>query len=196
LLKGLTLSVCQPMWPLSWMATAAGPSSAFSSFDIKRGDEISVSNFKFNVGGGVAPSALQGFMQEYGYIIDPVSSALKYIIAALVLFMLYSKVISPFAQRMMEVPVDEEPVKPREFVFDDDELENTHGKLSEMRKRVEQQLGISGPVNEDSLKYDVLLEKMKAQVEERGEEVANLLETLIADEIAAQYQAPHKKDIR
>lgn len=165
-------------------------------FDTKRGDEISVSNFKFNVGGGVAPSALQGFMQEYGYIIDPVSSALKYIIAALVLFMLYSKVISPFAQRMMEVPVDEEPVKPREFVFDDDELENTHGKLSEMRKRVEQQLGISGSVNEDSLKYDVLLEKMKAQVEERGEEIANLLETLVADEIAAQYQGPNKKDIR
>jgi len=165
-------------------------------FDIKRGDEISVSNFKFNVGGGVAPSALQSFMQEYGYIIDPVSSALKYIIAALVLFMLYSKVISPFAQRMMEVPVDEEPVKPREFIFDDDELENTHGKLAEMRKRVEQQLGISGPISEDSLKYDVLLEKMKAQVEERREEVANLLETLIADEIAAQYQGPHKKDIR
>lgn len=165
-------------------------------FDQKRGDEISVSNFKFSIGGGERPTAFQSFMQEYSYIIDPATSALKYMAAAFVLFILYSKVIAPFAQRMMEVPVEEEPIKPRDFLFDDEELENTHGKITEMRKKVEQQLGISGSVSEDSLKYDVLLDKMKSEVEDKAEEIANLLETLVADEAAAQYQGSNKKDAR
>ena len=55
-----------------------------------------------------------------------------------------------------------------------------------MRKKVEQQLGITGPLNEDSLKYDVMLEKIKTSTEEHLEEIASLFETLVADEAAAQ----------
>ena len=53
-------------------------------------------------------------------------------------------------------------------------------------QRVEQQLGISGPLNEESLKYEVLLEKIKAAAEENPEEIANLLENLVVDESIAQ----------
>ncbi len=155
-------------------------------YDQKRGDEISVSNFKFATSGAMKAGGVQGLMQEYGYIIEPATGVLKYIIAAVVLFVLYNKVIAPFAQRMMEIPTEEAMQKPKEFMFDEEELEDTHGKLAEMRKRVEQQLGISGPLNEDSLKYEVLLEKIKTAAEENTEEIANLLENLVVDESAAQ----------
>ena len=125
-------------------------------------------------------------MNEYGYILGPAGEAMKYVIAAVLLFALYNRVIAPFAQRMMEIPVEDEAKKPKEFTFDEEELEDTHGKLQQMRKKVEQQLGITGPLNEDSLKYDVMLEKIKTSTEEHIEEIASLFETLVADEAAAQ----------
>lgn len=155
-------------------------------YDQKRGDEVSVSNFRFNSGSAGKAGGIKGVIDEYGYIIGPATNVLKYIIAAAVLFVLYNKVIAPFAQRMLEIPTEEAMQKPKEFVFDEEELEDTHGKLAEMRKRVEQQLGISGPLNEDSLKYDVLLEKIKTAAEEHTEDISNLLESLVADETAAQ----------
>ncbi len=155
-------------------------------YEQKRGDEVSVSNFRFNPGSGGKAGGIKGAMEEYGYIIGPATNVLKYIIAAVVLFVLYKKVIAPFAERMLEIPTEEAMQKPKEFVFDEEELEDTHGKLAEMRKRVEQQLGISGPFNEESLKYDVLLEKMKTAAEEHTEDISNLLETLVVDETAAQ----------
>ena len=155
-------------------------------YDQKRGDEVSVSNFQFTnvkVGGDTGFKAI---MNEYGYILGPAGEAMKYVIAAVLLFALYNRVIAPFAQRMMEIPVEDEAKKPKEFTFDEEELEDTHGKLQEMRKKVEQQLGITGPLNEDSLKYDVMLEKIKTSTEEHLEEIASLFETLVADEAASQ----------
>ena len=155
-------------------------------YDQKRGDEVSVSNFQFTnvkVGGD---TGIKAIMNEYGYILGPAGEAMKYVIAAVLLFALYNRVIAPFAQRMMEIPVEDEAKKPKEFTFDEEELEDTHGKLQEMRKKVEQQLGITGPLNEDSLKYDVMLEKIKTSTEEHIEEIASLFETLVADEAASQ----------
>jgi flagellar M-ring protein FliF len=165
-------------------------------FDQKRGDEVSVSNFRFNTGLTGKPTGVKAALQEYGFIIGPAVEALKYIAAAAILFVLYNKVIAPFAQRMMEIPIEDAAQKPKEFVFDEEELEDTHGKLAEMRKRVEQQLGISGSLNEESLKYEVLLEKIKSAAEEHTEDLASLLESLIADEMTAQAgMSAMKKEI-
>jgi flagellar M-ring protein FliF len=165
-------------------------------FDQKRGDEVSVSNFRFNTGLTGKPTGVKAALQEYGFIIGPAVEALKYIAAAAILFVLYNKVIAPFAQRMMEIPIEDAAQKPKEFVFDEEELEDTHGKLAEMRKRVEQQLGISGSLNEESLKYEVLLEKIKSAAEEHTEDLASLLESLIADETTAQAgMSAMKKEI-
>jgi flagellar M-ring protein FliF len=41
-------------------------------------------------------------------------------------------------------------------------------------------------LNEESLKYEVLLEKIKTAAEENPEEIANLLENLVGDESIAQ----------
>lgn len=153
-------------------------------YEQKRGDEISVSNFRFN-NATAAPTGIKNIMQEYAFVVGPTLDILKYIVAVVILFVLYKKVIAPFAERMMEIPVEDAAQKPKEFTFDEEELEDTHGKLQEMRKRVEQQLGIAGPLNEESLKYDVLLEKIKAAAEEHSEDVAKLIETLVVDETTA-----------
>ena len=54
-----------------------------------------------------------------------------------------------------------------------------------MRKRIENQLGL-GSFNEDEIKYDVLLEKIKTMVSENPSEVASLFQTLIHDELGIE----------
>lgn len=65
---------------------------------------------------------------------------------------------------------------------DDEEFDN---KLNEMRKRVEDQLGLGG-FNEDEIKYDVLLEKIRTLISEKPEEVAGLFHTLVHDELGIE----------
>jgi len=44
-------------------------------------------------------------------------------------------------------------------------------------------LGIGEDFNEEELRYDVLLEKLKAMVNDRGEDVASLLQNMITSEV-------------
>jgi flagellar M-ring protein FliF len=55
-------------------------------------------------------------------------------------------------------------------------------KVQQMRKKVEGQLGLGDGFNEDELKYDVLLEKVREIAEEHPEEIASLIQTLIDEE--------------
>ena len=55
-------------------------------------------------------------------------------------------------------------------------------KVQAMRKKVEDQLGVGGEFDEDTLKYEVVLEKVKAMAEDEPEEVASLLQALLAEE--------------
>ena len=68
------------------------------------------------------------------------------------------------------------------WYYADDEDEDLN-RFGEMRKRVEEQLGIGKNLNEDEIKYDVLLEKIKNVIEEKPEEVATLFKMLVRDEI-------------
>ncbi|MEJ2373107.1 MAG: hypothetical protein P8Y16_04835, partial [Sulfurimonas sp.] len=55
-------------------------------------------------------------------------------------------------------------------------------KVQTMRKKVEDQLGISGTLNEDELKHEVLLEKVRVMAEDEPENVAALLQALLSEE--------------
>ena len=66
----------------------------------------------------------------------------------------------------------------------DDEAEDTLERFKAAKKRAEDELGISKDFNEEDLKYDVLLEKMKAIVSEKSEEVANLLQGMVKNDSA------------
>ena len=76
---------------------------------------------------------------------------------------------------------------------DDDGAEDTLEKFKQARKKVEEQLGIGQDFNEEALKYDVLLEKLKHTAEQRSEEFASLLQSMIRNE--GGYEKNSSKDI-
>ena len=76
---------------------------------------------------------------------------------------------------------EEKPIK-HEVEINEEEIESTYDKIKELKEKVEQQLGISSEINEEELKYEVLLERVTKIVEENTEQVAKVLENLIKEE--------------
>ena len=148
-------------------------------FDQNRGDEITVSNFEFQRQDGQTPaSKVNSFFELY---VVPFLPILKYLFAAVLLYIFYKKVIVPFMAKMLEDIKEEEP----ELPDSDDQLgdsEDTLEKFQAARKKVEEQLGIGDNFNEDDLRYDVLLEKMKLIAQERSDEIAVLLQDLVKND--------------
>ncbi len=148
-----------------------------------RGDEISVVNLQFkrddsaNKIDGVSQAV--AFSQTY---LSPFSELFKYIFVLLLLLIVYKKVISPFAFRMLEVSKEDEDLARPELDLDDDEEEDLVEKVQAMRKKVESQLGVGDGFNEDELKHEVLLEKVRTMAEDAPEEIAALLQSLLVNE--------------
>lgn len=153
-------------------------------FDEKRGDSVTVSDWDFSKGEAIkVPKTFveraTSFMMQYVPL-------LKYVIIAIIIFIFYKKVIAPFAERMLEVQDAEDEKIESLFEVDDDDDEAS-SRFGELRKRVEEQLGISGGgFSEDEVKYEVLLEKIKAAIQEKPEEIASLFQKLIHDEIGLE----------
>ncbi|MFA5460608.1 MAG: flagellar M-ring protein FliF, partial [Sulfurimonas sp.] len=105
-----------------------------------------------------------------------------YMFVLLLLLILYKKVISPFAQRMLEISKVEDEIGRPLLAIEDDEDEDLVEKVQTMRKKVEEQLGVGNNFNEDELKYDVLLEKIKNMADESPEAVALVLQALLTEE--------------
>lgn len=148
-----------------------------------RADQVSVSNFQFE---GYAKEIVESpynFMLKtvYDYL-NPITPILKFIFLVIVLFIFYKKVIVPFSERMLEIPVEEEEEYKFTIDLDEEEEESLTEKFTQMRKKVEEQLGLTDEFDEDELKYEVLLEKMIELTEEKPEEVAALISALIRDE--------------
>ena len=153
-------------------------------FNTNRGDEVTVSNFEFKPlqrDGRKAPT--QNLIDKITYYSAPLIPIVKYLIAGILLFVFYKKVIEPFSQKMVEHSVEEysaEEMKAEEE--DGDSAEDTLEKFKKARKKVEDQLGIGDEFSEDELKYDVLLEKLKTLSDDKSEEIAGLLQTMIRNE--------------
>ncbi|RAX54491.1 flagellar M-ring protein FliF [Helicobacter sp. 16-1353] len=150
-------------------------------FSQARGDEVSVSNFEFNAKSGSFKP--QTTTEKINAILASFSPLLKYILVAIILFIFYKKIIAPFAERMLEVSDSKEEDVESLLRIDDEEEESN--KFNDMRRKIEDQLGL-GSFNEDEVKYDVLLEKIKTLIAERPEEVAGLFQTLIHDELGIE----------
>lgn len=152
-------------------------------FDKARGDEISVSNFELN-------GATQAFKPKdrWDYIvqsiqkyIDPFVPIIKYLIVLLIAYVFYKKIITPFAEKMLSDKQDEDELL--ESMLHGEEVKENDSKLSEMRKRVEEQLSGDNLFNEEDIKYDVLVERMRDMISEKPQEVAALFQKLIIDEL-------------
>jgi len=153
-----------------------------------RGDDISVTNFQFK-----STMALMEPPGEYEYLMKsveryfgPVSPFVKYLVVFIILFIMYRKMVIPFSERMLEVTKAEEDMEKPVLDFGDEDEEDLLDKVNEMRKKVEGQLGIGDNFNEDELKYEVLLEKLRTMFEDRPEEIAVLLATLLQKEYEMQ----------
>ena len=84
---------------------------------------------------------------------------------------------------MLEIPTDEEGESESLLTLDEEEEQSLTEKFTQMRRKVEEQLGLTEDFDEDELKYEILLEKMKELAEEKPDEMAALLATLTRDEI-------------
>jgi flagellar M-ring protein FliF len=160
--------------------------------DETRGDQISVKNLQFKrdviASGNDGVSQALNFSETY---LAPFSGLFKYLFVLILLFIVYKKAISPFAQKMLEISKEEDMVERPSLEIDADEEEDLIEKVQAMRKKVEDQLGVGEGFNEDELKHDVLLEKVKTMAEDTPEEVASLLQALLVEEANI---APLKKE--
>ncbi|MDQ1264610.1 MAG: flagellar M-ring protein FliF [Campylobacterota bacterium] len=152
-----------------------------------RGDQISVKNLQFkspqtDMAEARVTKALS-FSKAY---LEPFSGVLKYIAVLFILFVLYKKVISPFAERMLEISKEEEDFVRPHINLDDEENEDLVERAQAMRKKVEEQLGVGEGFNEDELKYEVILEKIKVMIDESPESIAQLLQALLTEESEMQ----------
>jgi flagellar M-ring protein FliF len=152
--------------------------------DEARGDQISVKNLQFKVdktsAGQDGVSQAFAFTQTY---LEPFAGLFKYIFVLILLLIVYKKVISPFAERMLEVSQEEDELARPTLAIDDDEGEDLVEKVQAMRKKVEDQLGAGSGFNEDELKHDVLLEKVRTMAEDEPEAIAALLQALLTEEL-------------
>ena len=150
--------------------------------DSKRGDQITLQNLQFERDNSVQTNGVEkalSFTQTY---IAPFAEVFKYLFVLLLLFILYKKVIVPFADKMLEVSKEDEDLEAPSLEIEDEEEEDLVEKAQTMRKKVEDQLGMSTNFNEDDLKHEVILEKVKTMAEESPEEVASLLQALLSEE--------------
>ena len=161
--------------------------------DTNRGDEVSVQNLQFQRDGkepgmdGVSKALV--FSETY---LTPFSGLFKYLFVLLLLFILYKKVIVPFSQKMLEVSKEEEELERPSLEVEDDEDDGLVEKVQAMRKKVEDQLGVGQNFNEDELKHEVILEKVRMMATDAPEEVGSLLEALLFEESDAS-QAPKQE---
>ncbi len=156
--------------------------------DEQRGDQVTVRNFEFQASkdGARPKGAVSKTAQFIDTYLKPFSPLFKYLLVAIILYVAYKQIIMPFAERMLEFSREEEEFEKPNLEISDDEDEDLAEKVQLMRKKVESQLGLGEGFNEDELKYDVLLEKVREVAEEHPDELASLIQALIEEEAAPE----------
>ncbi|GAA8368076.1 flagellar basal-body MS-ring/collar protein FliF [Helicobacter pylori] len=155
-------------------------------YNQNRGDDVAVSNFEFNPMAPMIDNATlsEKIMHKTQKILGSFTPLIKYILVFIVLFIFYKKVIVPFSERMLEVVPDED--KEVKSMFEEmDEEEDELNKLGDLRKKVEDQLGLNATFSEEEVRYEIVLEKIRGTLKERPDEIAMLFKLLIKDEISS-----------
>jgi flagellar M-ring protein FliF len=151
-------------------------------FNTERGDEVTVSNFEFKpLAKDRMKSSTQTFIDQFTYYASPLFPVFKYLIAGILLFVFYKKVIHPLKEKMTDNTTEVSSVEDMK-IEEEDSAEDTLEKFKRARKKVEDQLGIHNEFSEEEVKYDILLKKLKDLTESKSEEVADLLQAMIRDE--------------
>ena len=147
------------------------------NFNAQRGDSVTVQNLPFYRESVKVESKIKTF---YNSFVEPFIPPAKYFVAAILLFIFYKKVIEPFTRKMLEDMAAAEEEQGPNIVLDD--AEDALEKYNAARKKVEDQLGFGDNFNEDSIQYDLLVEKLRALVTDKSEEIAALLQNLVQND--------------
>lgn len=165
-------------------------------FNATRGDEVTVSNLEFKpLAGDGTKAPTKDFVDKISNYISPLLPLLKYLIVGALLFVFYKKVIIPFSQKMVENKLEDYEEELEDIKTDEDGAEDTLEKFKQARKKVEDQLGIGKDFNEEALKYDVLLEKLKNLADQKSEEFSGLLQNMIRNESDYETKNSASKDL-
>ncbi|MFT2622317.1 flagellar basal-body MS-ring/collar protein FliF [Helicobacter pylori] len=156
-------------------------------YNQNRGDDVAVSNFEFNPMAPMLDNATlsEKIMHKTQKVLGSFTPLIKYILVFIVLFIFYKKVIVPFSERMLEVVPDEDKEVKSMFEEMDKEEEDELNKLGDLRKKVEDQLGLNATFSEEEVRYEIVLEKIRGTLKERPDEIAMLFKLLIKDEISS-----------
>lgn len=150
-----------------------------------RGDTTSVISMQFSEK-PKPPSQMQSIFDEYKFVLIPTAEIIKWLIVGALLFVLYKQVILPFADKMLQAKDnEEEEKKDLQELLEPEENDDRLGKVNEIKKRIEKSLGFNEDMNEESLKYDVLIDRLRDRIEEAPEDVANIFSTLLQDELGS-----------
>ncbi|RVY65206.1 flagellar basal body M-ring protein FliF [Helicobacter pylori] len=154
-------------------------------YNQNRGDDVAVSNFEFNPMAPMIDNATlsEKIMHKTQKILGSFTPLIKYVLVFIVLFIFYKKVIVPFSERMLEVVPDED--KEVKSMFEEMDKEDELNKLGDLRKKVEDQLGLNATFSEEEVRYEIILEKIRGTLKERPDEIATLFKLLIKDEISS-----------
>jgi len=148
-------------------------------YDKKRGDSVTVSNFEFSPDSLKKPkqSDFQVIMQEY---LNPMLPLLKYLFVGIALFVFYKKFIAPFGERMLEIyddkEEDEDDIK-EEIVTEEDT--SSLEEYNEMKKKIRTELGMGASLDKDDIRHEVLLEKLRKDIENSPEEIARIIKSMV-----------------
>ncbi|GAA9868137.1 flagellar basal-body MS-ring/collar protein FliF [Helicobacter pylori] len=155
-------------------------------YNQNRGDDVAVSNFEFNPMAPMLDNATlsEKIMHKTQKVLGSFTPLIKYILVFIVLFIFYKKVIVPFSERMLEVVPDEDN-EVKSMFEEMDEEEDELNKLGDLRKKVEDQLGLNATFSEEEVRYEIILEKIRGTLKERPDEIAMLFKLLIKDEISS-----------
>ncbi len=152
-------------------------------FSEKRGDEVTVTNMRFNASDNSQKP--DNIAQTTANYINPLLPLLKYLFAAILLFIFYKKIIQPFSEKMIQdYQVEEEVEEPFDLHDVEEEQENNEAleKYNQAKKRIEEELGVNDEMDEKTIKHMVMLEKMQADVNNNPEELAKLIQTIMRND--------------
>jgi flagellar M-ring protein FliF len=151
-------------------------------YDKKRGDEITVENLKFKI--STAPKVELNQVEHTLNMINPFLPLLKYLFAAILLFIFYKNIITPFSEKMLQDHKPNEDEEDIEIESEEEKEENkeTLEKYNDAKRRIEEELGIAGALGEKNLKHEVLLEKIRQSIDMNPEDAAKLIESILKPE--------------
>ncbi|MCV6607262.1 MAG: hypothetical protein OIF32_03540 [Campylobacterales bacterium] len=108
----------------------------------------------------------------------------SFIIALIILFIFYRKVILPFSKRMLDLKAEEElELEETTIHFDDEDLfDDSDEKYQEQVKKIKQQIDSQNEGSEENMKYEILLERLREMATDNTPEVSNVLKELTIED--------------